>query len=96
MTILSAAVLISFNDFSDDVTPMPRTDDAEEVRGVIFGTMPVGIFVAIEESLSEMTWRFRKISVFSSKIIVITESPGIDCERIVSMPIVPPKFFSIG
>jgi hypothetical protein len=42
-------------DFSVDVTPIPRTDEAEEVRGVIFGTIPVGIFVAIEESLSGMT-----------------------------------------
>ena len=29
-------------------------------------------------------------------MIVITDSPGMDWDLIDSMPIVPPKFFSIG
>ena len=96
MTIRSAAVLKSFNDRSVEVRPIPNTDEAAEVRGAILGTIPVGIFVEIVASLSEITWRFLKISVFSSKMIVITDRPGMDWDRIVSMPIVPPKFFSIG
>jgi hypothetical protein len=29
-------------------------------------------------------------------MIVITDKPGMDWDRIVSIPIVPPRFFSIG
>jgi hypothetical protein len=79
-----------------DVIPIPNTDDAADVNGVIFGIIPGGITLTIEASLSDMTCRFLKISVCSLKTIVITDRPGIDWDLIVSIPMVPPKFFSIG
>jgi hypothetical protein len=75
---------------------MPNTDDAADVNGVILGIIPGGIILTIEASLSDITCRFLKIFVRSLKMIVITDKPGMDWDRIVSIPIVPPRFFSIG
>jgi NAD(P)-dependent dehydrogenase (short-subunit alcohol dehydrogenase family) len=64
--------------FVFDEIPIPNTDDAADVRGVILGIMPCGMMLVIDASLSEITCRFLNISVRSSKMIVITDSPGID------------------
>jgi len=58
--------------------PIPKTEDAAEVKGVIFGMIPGGIILVIEASLSEMTCLFLKISVCSLKMMVMTDKPGMD------------------
>ena len=74
----SVTVLISVKDFVFDVIPIPNTEDAADVRGVILGIIPCGMMLVIDASLSEITCRFLNISVRSSKMIVITDSPGMD------------------
>ena len=54
----SVTVLISVKDFVFDVIPIPKTDDAADVSGVILGIIPGGILLEIEASLSEITCLF--------------------------------------
>ena len=50
--------IISVKDFVFDVIPIPKTDDAADVSGVILGIIPGGILLEIEASLSEITCLF--------------------------------------
>ena len=84
------------SDLVSEVIPMPITVLAAEVSGVMLGVMPFGILLAKVARRSATTWRLRYTSVPSLKITVTTESPGIDCERISSMPTVPEMLCSIG
>jgi hypothetical protein len=61
-----------------DVNPIPSTLDADEVRGVIIGTIELGREADRVDSFSEINCLFISISESSSKITVTTERPGID------------------
>ncbi len=75
---------------------MPSTLEADDVSGAIVGVMLFGIDLFRFDSFSDIDCLFLKISVPSSNITVTTDSPGMDCDLIWLIPIVPAIACSIG
>ena len=68
-----------------------------ETNGESFGgPTPAGSVLPSSERRSEMPWRAMCTSMLSANVIVTTESPGMDSERMVARPDVPFTAFSTG
>ena len=95
--ISSAISRRSIRESFSEVIPNPRTELAEDVNGVIFGVeILFGSWLSTRANCSVTNCRFKNKFWSSSKIIVITDNPGDDCDLMDFTPIKPDKLDSIA